>query len=91
MRSLFLASTVFLIGIPAAAQEQTLVAGYETYAVVGPVADDSTALPFAETHCAKYNRFAHFRRMDGVKAIFDCTPSRSRESLSGQRVAEFGS
>ena len=74
MRRVLLAHLVLLICTPAAAQDRTQVAGYETYAVVGPVADDATALPFAERHCAKYNRFTYFRRMDGVKAIFDCTP-----------------
>jgi hypothetical protein len=76
MRSLSLASFVLLIGTPLAAQEQTRVAGYETYAVVAPAAGEADALPFAERHCATYERFAHFRRMDGVKAIFDCTPER---------------
>jgi hypothetical protein len=74
---MFLANLVLLIATPVAAQDRTQVAGYETYAVVGPVADAATALPFAELHCAKYNRFAHFRRMDGVKAIFDCKPQQA--------------
>jgi hypothetical protein len=76
MRSFALTSIVFLIGTPLAAQEQTRVAGYETYAVVAPAASEAHALPFAERHCATYDRFAYFRRMDGVKAIFDCTPER---------------
>ena len=77
MRSTYLISTVLSICTPVAAQDRTQVAGYETYAVVGPVADNATALSFAELHCAKYNRFAHFRRMDGAKAIFDCEPRRA--------------
>jgi hypothetical protein len=85
MRSFFPASIALLIGVPAAAQDRTQVAGYETYAVVGPVADDATALPFAELHCAKYNRFAHFRRMDGVKAIFDCTPQQVERKPVGAK------
>jgi hypothetical protein len=76
MRSLSLASVVLLIGTPLAAQEQPRVAGYETCAVVAPVADEASAQPFAERHCSQYDRFAYFRRMDGVKAIFDCTPER---------------
>jgi hypothetical protein len=54
------------------ARDRIQVAGYETYAVVAPAADEAEALPFAERHCAKYDRFAHFRRMDGIRAIFDC-------------------
>jgi hypothetical protein len=78
MRSFFLASIV-LIGVPAAAQEQTRVAGYETYAVVGPATGEADALPFAQRHSATYNRFAHFRRMDGTRAIFDCAPEQPRK------------
>jgi hypothetical protein len=73
MRALFLVSSVLLIGNSVAeAQDRTLVMGFETYVVVAPAADESAALRNAEAHCAKYNRFAHFRRMDGVKAVFDC-------------------
>ena len=86
MRGMFLASLVLLVATPVAAQERTRVAGYETYAVVGPVADAATALPFAELHCAKHNRFAHFRRMDGVKAIFDCDPRRAERKPFGATV-----
>jgi hypothetical protein len=71
MRIVLLASIALLIAAPLAAQG-TRVAGYETYAVVAPVADPASALPFAELHCAKYDRFAHFRRMDSFKAVFDC-------------------
>lgn len=74
MRTLFLVSVAFLIANPIVAQDGTHVMGYETYVVVAPIADGANALPFAELHCAKYNRFAHFRRMEGVKAIFDCDP-----------------
>ena len=77
MRTRFLASLVLLIAAPAAAQEQPRVAGYETYAVVAPVADETRAQPFAERHCAKYDRFAHFRWMDGAKAIFDCAAQKA--------------
>jgi hypothetical protein len=55
------------------AREGARVAGYETYAVVAPVTNEAQALPFAQRHCAKYNRFAHFRRMDGLSAVFDCS------------------
>ena len=79
MRSLSLASIVVLATAPLAAQEQTRVAGYETYAVVAPTTGEAHALPFAERHCAKYDRFAAFRRMDGVKAIFDCTPEQTKK------------
>jgi hypothetical protein len=76
MRTTLVAGIVALIATPLAAQEQTRVAGYETYAVVAPTVDEAEALPFAERHCAKYDRFAYFRRMDGAKALFDCTPER---------------
>jgi hypothetical protein len=58
---------------PLAAQTGPRVAGYETYAVVAPAADEVTAQPFAQAHCTKYGRFAKFRYMDGARAIFDCT------------------
>jgi hypothetical protein len=58
---------------PLAAQHGPRVTGYETYAVVAPVADEAQALPFAEGRCAKYDRFARFRWMEGSKAVFDCT------------------
>jgi hypothetical protein len=58
---------------PLAAQDGPRVTGYETYAVVAPVADAAQALPFAERHCEKHGRFAHFRWMEESKAVFDCT------------------
>jgi hypothetical protein len=67
-----LAGIALLAAGPLAAQEQTRVAGFETYAVVAPITDEISAIPFAERHCAKYDRFARFRWMDGAKAIFDC-------------------
>ena len=70
MRSLVV--VLLLIASPLAAQEPTRVAGYETYAIVAPIADEESALPFAERHCARYDRFARFRRMERAKAIFDC-------------------
>jgi hypothetical protein len=57
---------------PLAAQ-QTQVGGFETYAVVAPTTDEAAARPFAEQHCGRYGRFAYFRRMDGTRAIFDCS------------------
>ena len=68
---------------PLAAQQ---VGGFETYAVVAPAADEAAARPFAEQHCGRYGRFASFRRMDGPRAVFDCTvekhePPRIRGSL----------
>jgi hypothetical protein len=65
----------FLVAVLCFASEthgQTRVAGYETYAVVAPVDDEAGATPFAEAHCAKNKRFPRFRRMEGLKAIFDC-------------------
>ena len=38
------------------ARDGTRVAGYETYAVVAPVSDEAEAQPFAQRHCAKYDR-----------------------------------
>ncbi len=72
MRSLAVVSILLPIASPLAAQGPTRVAGYETYAVVAPIADEESAQPFAERHCAKYDRFAHFRWMERTKAIFDC-------------------
>ena len=46
-----------------------------------PLPTRRDAQPFAERHCAKYDRFELFRRMDGVKAIFDCTPERVEKQL----------
>jgi hypothetical protein len=85
MRALFLVSAVLLTGDPATAQERARVIGtrgFETYVVVAPVADEATALPYAERHCAQYNRFANFRWMDGVKAIFDCDPRKADKTPS---------
>jgi hypothetical protein len=72
MRPLLLVSVAVLFAKPVLAQNQAQVAGYETYAVVAPIADEANAQPFADVHCAKYHRFANFRRMEGAKAIFDC-------------------
>ena len=83
MRTFALANIVLLLAAPLAAQEQTRVAGYETYAVVAPAAGEAHALPFAERHCAKYDRFANFRRMDGAKAIFDCTSEKVEKKQLG--------
>jgi hypothetical protein len=57
---------------PLAAQ-QAQVGGFETYAVVAPTTDEATARLLAEQHCGRYGRVASFRRMDGPRAIFDCT------------------
>ena len=65
---------------PAPLLAQTQVGGYETYAVVGPTTDEATALPFAQQHCGKYGR-----RMDGPKAIFDCTVQRREKKVLSVR------
>jgi hypothetical protein len=70
---------------PAPLSAQTQAGGYETYAVVGPTTDKATALPFAQQHCGKYGRFPDFRRMDGSKAIFDCTVQRREKKVLGVR------
>ena len=57
---------------PAAAQHYAGITGFETYVVIAPAADEAAAQRDAARHCARYNRFANFRRMDGDKAIFDC-------------------
>jgi hypothetical protein len=73
MRALLLATAVVLTSAAAAAQDQARrTMGFETYVVVAPAADEASAMPDAERHCAQYSRFANFRRMDGAKAIFDC-------------------
>ncbi len=48
------------------------VVGNETYVTVGNVYNEIDALPLAEAHCAKYDRAAHFTRMEPARAIFDC-------------------
>jgi hypothetical protein len=63
------------------ARDAIRVAGYETYAVVAPVANEAEALPFAQRHCATYNRFAHFRWMEGFRAVFDCSLESTGQKL----------
>jgi hypothetical protein len=72
MRRTLLIAAILLPIAPAAAQEQASITGFETYVVVAPAADEAAAQRDAARHCARYNRFANFRRMDGDKAIFDC-------------------
>ena len=56
--------------------QEAQVGGYETYAVVAPVEDETAARPLAEQHCGRYGRSASFRHMDGPRAVFDCTVER---------------
>ena len=48
------------------------VAGNETSVVINPISDVSEAFPVAEKHCANYSKVAHFSRMEGFRAVFDC-------------------
>ena len=50
---------------------QTVV-GNKNYVTVSNVWNEMDALPFAEKHCAKFNRSAAFKDMKSARAIFDC-------------------
>jgi hypothetical protein len=48
------------------------LSGNETYVTVTPADDEAEALPIAQKHCGTYGRIAHFKRMEGKSAVFDC-------------------
>ena len=50
------------------------LSGNETYVTVTPSDNEAEALPVAQKHCGTYGRIAHFKRMEGKSAVFDCDP-----------------
>lgn len=48
------------------------ISGNETYVTVTPADDEAEALPAAQKRCGGYGRVAHFKRMEGKSALFDC-------------------
>jgi hypothetical protein len=50
------------------------LSGNETYVTVTPADDEADALPDAQKRCGTYGRIAHFKRMEGKSAVFDCDP-----------------
>jgi hypothetical protein len=48
------------------------LSGNETYVTITPADDEAEALPVAQKHCGTYGRIAHFKRMEGKSAVFDC-------------------
>jgi hypothetical protein len=50
------------------------LSGNETYVTVTSADDEAGALPDAQTRCGTYGRIAHFKRMEGKSAVFDCDP-----------------
>jgi hypothetical protein len=48
------------------------LSGNETYVTITPADDEAEALPVAQKHCGTYGRLAHFKRMEGKSAVFDC-------------------
>jgi hypothetical protein len=50
------------------------LSGNETYVTVTPADDEADALLDAQKRCGIYGRIAHFRRMEGKSAVFDCDP-----------------
>ncbi len=50
------------------------ISGNETYVTVTPADDEADALPDAQKRCGTYGRIAHFKRMEGKSAVFDCDP-----------------
>jgi hypothetical protein len=83
MRAVAIMIASLTFAAPVAAQDGPRVAGYETLAVVAPVADAAQALRLAERHCARYGRFANFRWMDGPRAVFACDPRKTEQKPSG--------
>ena len=59
------------------------LSGNETYVTVTPADDEADALPDAEKRCGTYGRIAHFKRMEGKSAVFDCDPRRDGMSSTG--------
>ena len=60
------------LGIASCATEGLNVTGNETSVIIAPTGDVAKAFPLAEAHCAKFGKVAHFSRMDGFRAVFDC-------------------
>lgn len=50
------------------------LSGNETYVTITPADNEAEALPLAQKHCGTYGRIAHFKRMEGESAVFDCDP-----------------
>ena len=50
------------------------LSGNETYVTITPSDNEAEALPVAQKHCGTYGRIAHFKRMEGKSAVFDCDP-----------------
>ena len=48
------------------------LSGNETYVTVTPADHEAEALPVAQKHCGTFGRIAHFKRMEGKSAVFDC-------------------
>ena len=48
------------------------LSGNETYVTITPADDEAEALPVAQKHCGTHGRIAHFKRMEGKSAVFDC-------------------
>jgi hypothetical protein len=48
------------------------LSGNETYVTITPADDEAEALPVAQKHSGTYGRIAHFKRMEGKSAVFDC-------------------
>ncbi len=50
------------------------VDGNEAFVSVWNVWGPNDGLPYAATHCAKFDRLARFNRQEGYAAVFDCVP-----------------
>ena len=48
------------------------ISGNKNYAVLFLYGDEANALPYAEEHCAKFNRTAQYKSKEKYKVIFDC-------------------
>lgn len=46
--------------------------GNKNFVTINNVWNEMDALPVAEQHCAKFNRSATFKVMNGYRATFDC-------------------
>jgi hypothetical protein len=48
------------------------ISGNKNYVVLTLYGEESEALPYAESHCKKFNRSARYKSSEKYKVIFDC-------------------
>lgn len=79
MKSVLAASTAILLTACAGTNSNVYgccfgqeAVGNKNFVTISNVWNEMDALPVAEQHCAKFNRSATFKVMNGYRATFDC-------------------